>query len=201
MHLLWGDALDAFELLDIRADLKHRAGLDVAGQLRVGDLVVVRPPDRWTLRRWDAQQEVGVAEPAAVEERRLEDDVGAFAHRGDGVLGLAPDLIAPLRFVVAGDLDDMAAFVTELGEGARLVLEPPAADDVELWIAPLRAVDEPGQRRALERGEVLAGQVADEIGRGEDGLAVDQLHRFRWSPSCVSLPCARDSSPVASAYG
>ena len=51
LHELRPNALDALELLDVGADLEHGAGLDVARQLRVGDLVVVRPPDRWTLAR------------------------------------------------------------------------------------------------------------------------------------------------------
>ena len=62
------------------------------------------------------------------------------------------------------------------------MLEAAAADDVELAVLTDRPVDEAGQRRPLERGEVLAGEIANEIGRGEDGLAVDQLHRCTFFP-------------------
>ena len=55
--------LQAVELLDVRADLEDGAGLDVARELRVGDLVVVRPERARPLRRLDPQQEVGVTEP------------------------------------------------------------------------------------------------------------------------------------------
>ena len=71
------DALDPRELVDVRADLEDRACLDVAGELGVGDLVVVRAPDRWPFRVVDAQQEVGVTAPGPVEERGLVDDVRA----------------------------------------------------------------------------------------------------------------------------
>ena len=50
--------------------------------------------------------------------------------------------------------------------------------------------DEARQRRALELGQVLAGEVADEIGGGVDGPAVDRLHGRNLSRR------ARDSSPV-----
>ena len=62
------------------------------------------------------------------------------------------------------------------------MLESALTDDVELTVLAHRLRHEAGQRRPLERGEVLAGQVADEIGRGEDGLAVDQLHRCDFDP-------------------
>ena len=45
-HLARPHALDSLQLLDVGADLQDGAGLDVARQLRVRDLVVVRPPDR-----------------------------------------------------------------------------------------------------------------------------------------------------------
>ena len=80
---LRSDALDPLELVDVRADLEDRARLDVAGELRVGDLVVVRAPDRRPFRVVDAQQEVGVAAPGPVEERGLVDDVRPGGHRGD----------------------------------------------------------------------------------------------------------------------
>ena len=49
------DALDPLELVDVRADLEDGARLHVAGQLRVGDLVVVRAPARRPIRGIDPQ--------------------------------------------------------------------------------------------------------------------------------------------------
>ena len=74
------DPLDPLELVDVRADLEDGAGLDVAGELRVGDLVVVRAPDRRPVGVVDAEQEVGVTAPRPIEERGLVDDVGAGRH-------------------------------------------------------------------------------------------------------------------------
>ena len=62
------------------------------------------------------------------------------------------------------------------------MLEAAAPDHVELAVLASRPVDKVLQRRPLERGEVLAGEIANEIGRGEDGLAVDQLHRCTFIP-------------------
>ena len=102
-HLPRPDPLDALKLIDVRADLEHGTGLHVTRQLRVGHLVVVRAPDRWALRRRDAHQEVGVSEPAAVEEGGLEDDVDSRGHRVDRLGRLATQSIATLFVVVALD--------------------------------------------------------------------------------------------------
>ena len=62
----------------------------------------------------------------------------------------------------------------------------------------MRTLDQPAmQDRPLERGQVLAGQVAHEIGRREDRLAVDQL---QWTllPMPRRVAAGRDTSPVAS---
>ena len=97
------DALDRLELVDVRADLQDGARLDVPRELGVGDLVVVRAPDRRSLGVVDPQQEVGVAAPAAVEERRLVDDVGARRHRLDrrGCGGAEPLAVVLDRSVAA----------------------------------------------------------------------------------------------------
>ena len=67
------------EQVRVDADLEQRAALDGPSELRVGDLVAPRPEARGSI---DPEQEVGVADPAAVEERGLVDDVGTAAHRG-----------------------------------------------------------------------------------------------------------------------
>ena len=77
MHPLGLAPLDARELLHVRADLEQRRGLDVAGELGVHDLVAPLAEVAGTL---DPDQEVRAAEPAAVEERGLVDDVVAASH-------------------------------------------------------------------------------------------------------------------------
>jgi hypothetical protein len=45
-----------------------------------------------------------------------------------------------------------------------LVLQAAGADDVELGIGPVRPLGQSGERRPLERGQLLAGQVTDQVG-------------------------------------
>src|SRR4029450_2964755 len=65
----------------------------------------------------------------------------------------------------------------ELIEIPGFMREAALPDDLELAVVPVRTLEDAEEDPALERREVLAGEVADEIGRGEDGRAVDELHR------------------------
>ena len=94
-------------------------------------------------------------------------------------LALDAQPVAPGRCLVVktGDLDDVPPGCLELAEVALLVR-----------LAALRdKLDRPGRRRfgflarpamrgPLERETMRAGEEADEVGRGVDGPAVDQLH-------------------------
>ncbi len=183
------DALDPLQLVDVRADLEDGARLDVAGELRVGHLVVVRPPDRRPCLVVDTQQEVGVAAPRPVEERRLVDDVGARGHRVDRLGGGGTELVAAiLDGAIELDRDGLATGGGEVGEIALFVLEPALADDVELGVVAHGAPHEAGERRALELGQVLAGEVRDEVGGGVDRSPIDRLHASSVARGRVSLP-------------
>ena len=185
------DSLDPFQLVDIRADLEDRAGLDVAGELGVGDLVVERTPDRRPVGVVHAEQEVGVTAPRPIEERGLVDDVGSGRHGRDGRGGGLTELVAAiLDRAVEVDPDDASAFGLELREVALLVLEASLADDIELGIGPHRPVDETGHRRPLERGQMLAGEIGDQVRGGVDGPPVDRLHDATLAAGRVSLPVA-----------
>ena len=83
-------ALEARDLLGVEAELEQEVGLDAARELRVGDLVA--PGAEVGRAVVYAQEEVGVAAPAVVEEGALVDDLGAGAHRGEG---RPPPLRAP----------------------------------------------------------------------------------------------------------
>ncbi len=50
LHQLGANPLQPLELFDVRAHLEHGAGFDVPRQLRIGDLVMERSPDRWAVR-------------------------------------------------------------------------------------------------------------------------------------------------------
>ena len=73
-------ALQHRQPLGVGGHLQQRGDLELPGELGVGDLVRPVAEDR---RRLDAQQEVGLPAPGAVEEGPLVDDVDAAAHRLD----------------------------------------------------------------------------------------------------------------------
>ena len=70
----------------------------------------------------------------------------------------------------------MPALGAQVGEKPRLVLEAALADDVEFRVVADGALDESGDRGALQLGQMLAGEEADEVRGGIDGSAVDAIH-------------------------
>ena len=118
-----------------------------------------------------------MAAPGAVEEGRLVDDVRAGGHRLDRRGRRGAQLVAAvLDRAVRRDLDRRAAGRGEVGEVALLVLEAALADDVELGVVAHGPLHEPGLGGALERGQVLAGEVGDEVRGGIDRAAIDAVH-------------------------
>src|SRR3990170_1940574 len=172
-----GDDVDAFrrDALELRqpvrvdADLEQGAALDGARELRVGDLVAPGPQGR--TGAVDLQQEVGVAQPAPVEEGGLEDDVGAVAHRLDGGCLGGPERLR--RALRPFELDDRPALgATALEEGALMRLAA-LLEQLQLRVLPVgRLLPEVVGAAELERGEVIAGQEADEVGGADDERAV-----------------------------
>ncbi len=170
------------QLVDVRADLEDGAGLDVAGELGVGDFVVpgaeraVRLPGCVV----DPQEEVGVAAPCPVEERGLVDDIRAVPHRLAGELGGLIEARARARGrAVAWDLDDPPAGCPEVVKVSLLVLVAALLDELDGGVAADRLRDETGHRRALQLEAVRTGEEADEIGGRVDGSAVEKLHAQR----------------------
>jgi hypothetical protein len=142
-----------------------------------------------------------VAAPAAVEEGCLEDDLVAPADGGGCLGGGGAELVAAvLDRAVQLDPGSVAAGGFEVGEVALLVLEATLANEVELGVGPVGPVDEAGRGGLLEVGQVLAGEVTDEVGRRVDGLPVDQLHLSGVSAAPVtprlSLVLARARRPA-----
>ena len=89
-------ALDRRQLLHVGADLEDGRRLHVAGELGVRHLVVPGAERAVRLARLviPAEQEVRVAAPGPVEERRLVDDVRAVAHGVERLGGGGPQLRA-----------------------------------------------------------------------------------------------------------
>ena len=178
VHELGLDALDGRQRFHVGADLEQGRGLDVASELRVHHLVA---PAAQGAGPFHAHQEVGQPEPPAVEERRLVDDVVAppdrlFRGRRRGSQPF--ESRGGRRVVIAGVHSRHAPPVAfERRQIAGLVLEASPRNQIDLRIEPDRPLHQPGHRRQLQADEMLAGQEADEIRRGKDGVATDELHR------------------------
>ena len=165
-------ALDLLHLRRIRAELQQRRRLHAAGQLGVGDLV---GPGAERARGIDPLDEVGVADPAVVQERGLEDHLGAGAHGvGSGASrGLQPGAGGGVGL----DVHDIAPRFLVPGEDTGLVLGAAARQHVEQRIVAGGALDLTSGGGELEVGEVLARSEPGEVARGADELAVKQPHR------------------------
>ena len=118
-----------------------------------------------------------MAAPATVEERRLEDDVGAAAHRLERQrLGRA-ELVGRAQ-VVLGDLDDRQAAAAERGQVRRLVEVALRLDqrDRRVVLAD-RLLPEALDAPELECREMVAGEIADEVrGADDQGSVGGDLH-------------------------
>ncbi|MYD86456.1 MAG: hypothetical protein F4Y14_09945 [Acidobacteria bacterium] len=131
----------------------------MTGELRVPDLVA--PVAKVAALRHPSK-EVGVAEAAVIEQHRLEDDVGAFPHGGEGVVAPTDAALLVRQVIVPLDFDDRQAFVAERLQEALLVLDASLGDAVQHLVFPdgPRQVSPDGC--AFKRRKVRALQVPDE---------------------------------------
>ena len=130
--------LDARDLLGVEAELEDVIRLRRARELRVVDLVGVRPERGG---RGDAHEKVRVPRPAGgVEEDGLVDDLGAGAHRFDRLRRRALGVPAPVG-VADVDRRDVTPVSDELREVSRLVLLALALDQVALRVVDVRPLD------------------------------------------------------------
>ncbi len=191
------DALGLLEQVRINAHLDDGCGLDPLGQLCVGDVVAVLAEHGRPIVA--PEQEVRVAAPAAVEERSLEDHVGARPHRLDGlVVGGAQ--LGRRGGDASRHLDDGPAGRLELGDVQALVSVTALLQELELRVVAERLLDLAARTRQLERDEVVALEEADEVRGADDQRAVDQLHRSQPYRSAMSACLSRrdyDSAMVA----
>src|SRR5205807_5239780 len=80
------------------------------------------------------------------------------------------------RVPTAGDLDHRPALGAERLEVVLLMLTAAAAEDLELGVVTDRRLEETLRDRAVELGQVLAGEEAGEIGGAEDEGPIDEVH-------------------------
>ena len=182
------DPLEALEQGGVDAHLEDGAGLDRASELRVGD--VVAPPTEGGARAIAAlEQEVRVAAPPAVEEGRLEDDVGAVAHRFEGH-GLRGAQLVGRAQVFLRDLDDTKPARTKRRKVRRLVQVALLLDQLDRRIVtPDRLLPAALDTPELECREMVAGQVSDEVrGTDDQGPVGCDLHVRTVAAGRASLP-------------
>ena len=186
MDPLRAPALECRQPLGIDTDLEQGGALDGAGELRVGDLVV---PVAEIRRAVGPQQEVGMAAPAPIEERRLVDDVDASSH-GIDRLGLRRAKRLDGGQAVLRHLVDRSALGPEPFEVRLLVRVAALLQEHDLRVLPLvRLLPAALDPADLERRQVTAFQEADEIRGGDDQRPVDILHP-------TTLAAARDGLSV-----
>jgi hypothetical protein len=136
-------------------------------ELRVGDDVGPRPA-----RQVHAQQDVGPATPAALDERRLGDDAHAAGHRGARLVHAR---------VIEGDPfepDDLdPALRPQVLQVGALVREAALAQHVAQGILPARRRDAALREQPLERGQVATAEVAGEVRGGDQQAGFGEAHR------------------------
>ena len=119
-----------------------------------------------------------MAPPSAVEQRALEDHVGAGAHRGQR-LRLRRAQVGRGPRVPELHLHDRPAELAEAGDVPLLVVVASLADELELGVVAERLLELAAGTQLLERDQVVALEVADEIGGRDDERPVFvELHGF-----------------------
>ena len=172
---LRGDALEALEQVRVDAHLQDRAALDRAGELRVADVVAPIAERRARAVR-TLEQEVGMAAPATVEEGRLEDDVGAIAHRVERA--------APVRHGAgraSGGRPSRSRPRRDRSPEVRPGTQPhagrPSPGSGAIVGSSLRIgfSQRPSHASELEGGEMVTGEVADEVRGADDQRSVGAI--------------------------
>ena len=170
--MLRRDTLDLRQAIGVGRELQERGGLDAPHELGVGRFVAPGPEPA---RAVDANEKVGMPSPASVEERRLVDRIGAGAHRVDGPgLGVVEVLERPGR--IHGEPRDDLALALEALEQAPLVLEPLFLHEIEQRIVVHGPAPVASCAAQLERCQVLARKVPDEVGGAQYQSPFEDLH-------------------------
>ena len=155
------------EQLRIEAELQNGPALGLAGELRVDDFVGPCPESR---RRFDAEQHVCPSNPVAGAERALHDHVGSRLHRRAGLRN------SLLRDADAVDDRDGEPARLQVLDVVRFVPAPPLLEDLLERVPGFRLRQRSVGDRDVERGQVPAMQMADEVGCAEEEGGGELLH-------------------------
>ena len=195
------------EEVRVEGELEDGAGPRLGGELGVDDLV---GPGAEVARNFDAPEDVRAPGPPALLERPLGDDVQTLLHRLEGA-------VDGRRAAQVGEVLDLEALCLERGEVALLVLEPALLERLPARVVRRRDLRQPVGDSEVQAREVPAAEVVREVGRGEDQLAVEELHedanrrpsgagwpvRTQWKAAVllwaeVACGCRRSRSPFIS---
>src|SRR3954467_1486412 len=154
-------ALDALDLSVVEEQLEDVGGLGRATELGVVNLV---GPVAEVGLLVDADDEVGVADPAVVEERGLVDDLAALAHGG---LGRGGALVATR---VLRDRDDVAALGAQRLEEGLLVAAATLEQQLGIGLPVVLARDLAPLGEQVEVRTVLAAEEVVEPAWRETAL-------------------------------
>ena len=162
----------------VEGQLHQELALGRSRELGVGDLVAPGAQRRGLAIH--PAQEVGVPDQRPVAQRGLVDDFGALLHGLERARRLVVDAAAARR-----NVHHHAALRLQPPQVGPLVLVALARDQLGRLIRR-RFASAHGcvaQRLEIERCEVLAFEIGDQIGRRENDGALDLLHRRSAPPS------------------
>ena len=166
------DSLKLAHPMGVQTQLQQSGGLDPTGQLRIDGLVAPRAEPALAFY---ANEEVGMASPAPIEERCLVDDVDPRAH-GFARSSVALSELLERSSRLRREANDALPFRFEAFEVPALVLPSLLLKKVEDGVTDEGSLPLPSGGPELEVGQMLASEVGDEVRGAENELAVQDLH-------------------------
>ena len=130
-----------------------------------------------------------MAAPAAVEQRRLVDDVDAAPHRGDRVRLGGREAIRGRQPVLRPDVNGPSFSAQPIEVGALMGVAALLEEDHFRIRTLVRSFPEPVDPAELERRQMAALEEPDEVRGTDDDVVPDQLHG-------PTLARGRATSPV-----
>ena len=140
-------ALGGFEQAGVVGELQEGGGFSLLGQLTV--VGFVRPITQ-AAGRGDFAEDIGAAEPEAIGEGRLDDDVRCVLH---GVVGLLEGSRVTLKRGEVSDRQPVSAELTKIG---LFVIEAAGLEDDQMGRAKVRGNDFAARFFLVDGGEVGA---------------------------------------------
>ncbi len=178
----------------VEAELEDVRGLLGPGELRIERFVAPGAELRGPI---DLEQEVRTPPPPSVDEGRLGDHLGAFAHGLRGARGGGREVprLAEL------DLDDRAALGPQALEMGALVLRALAGEELGLLVGDVRAGTLAARDLERKRREVGALDVVVQVRRREREVAGEGAHGSGVSlrgRAAVTSPAGSPAEPLPS---